>query len=127
MNFELIAFGIVLIAVAYGLCILIVMAVTFGAAHLLGKQLATDGQPHWTWNVLNIATWVVASLIAGVIVQAPVGDNTLMTTAVLAAVLFVVHLRATFVMKLQQSAAAQLLLCILCPLSVFAAWEYLSN
>jgi hypothetical protein len=125
MNFELIAIGIVVVAFAYAVCVLIVLAVTFGAGALLGNKLAVKGRLSWSWNVLNISTWLVASAAAGTIVQAQIGPDTRMMTIALAVILFVMQLRSAFVMKRQQSPAVQLVLCILCPLACVVPYIYL--
>jgi hypothetical protein len=124
MNYQLIAIGFILLSIAYGVCVLFVLGVTFGAASLVGKHLAVDGEASWTWNVLNISAWLIASTIAGEIVQIHVGIDPFTMTSILAAVLFVVQLRSTFIMKRQQSLAIQLLLCVLCPLAAFVPYFF---
>jgi hypothetical protein len=119
-----IAMAVVLAGLAYGVCVLLVLGVAWAAANFFGGSMVSKGRELPAWHLLNLLAWVGASLLAGWIAQAPVGFSPLLPTCILASLLFVMLLRSAMIMRRQRPIAMQIVLCVLCPAAVFAAWAF---
>jgi hypothetical protein len=126
MNFTLIGMGAIVVLLAYCICIALVLGATFGTLRLFGRRIGPEGDLQTWGHIMHIGVWFIAAFIAGWIVQKPVniGLSPILMALSLAAGFFVVQLRSLFVMERQQSRVVQIALCILCPIAVFAAYEF---
>ncbi len=124
MNYQLLVLSALVALFAYSVCLLLVLGVTFVAAKFIGKRIGPEGNLQWLWHSIHVATWLAGSAIAASIIKvAPIGPD-LLPCLMLAAILFVVHMRALFVMNRQVSIPVQVVLLLLCPVTALVVFEY---